>query len=145
MRSDHYRKLERMYLQSNINTSIYNTTTCIISKGKAEIGLSIEPKYFHALHAIHGSVYFKLLDDAAFFAVNSVVEDVFVLTKSYSIHFKRPVTGGRLVARGELKKEGEYAFEATAELLDESGKAVGFGSGEFVKSKVALTPEIGYK
>jgi acyl-coenzyme A thioesterase PaaI-like protein len=36
--------------------------------------------HHHSIHAVHGSVYFKALDDAAFFAVNSLVEDVFVLT-----------------------------------------------------------------
>lgn len=34
---------------------------------------------------------------------------------------------------------------AKSELLNKAGKVVGHGQGEFVKSKVALTPEIGYK
>ena len=50
-----------------------------------EIDLTISDKYFHALNAIHGTVYFKLLYDAAFFAANSVVKDVFVLTSSFNL------------------------------------------------------------
>ena len=145
MNEDHYRKLERMYLAANINTQIFDTTTCEISEGKSEISLQVVPKYFHALHAMHGSVYFKLLDDAAFFAVNSVVKDVFVLTKSFNIHFKRPITGGLITAKGELTEIGDYSFMGKSELLNEDGKVVGFGEGEFVKSKAVLSPEIGYK
>lgn len=145
MSEAHYRKLERMYLSANINTQIFDTTTCKISDGEAEIRLTVVPKYFHALNAMHGSIYFKLLDDAAFFAVNSVVKDAFVLTKSFEIHFKRPVVEGRVLAKGKLlSNEGEVFF-AKSELLDEAGKVVGYGQGEFVKSKVALAPEIGYK
>ncbi|WP_420576732.1 PaaI family thioesterase [Ekhidna sp.] len=144
MSEAHYRKLERMYLSANINTQIFDTTTCKISDGEAEIGLTVVPKYFHALNAMHGSIYFKLLDDAAFFAVNSVVEDVFVLTKSFEIHFKRPVIEGKILAKGELIASAGDSYVAKSELLNEAGKVVGYGQGEFVKSKVALSAEIGY-
>ncbi|MEM1407225.1 MAG: thioesterase, partial [Bacteroidota bacterium] len=83
MNIDHFGKLRNMYLKANINTQIFDTTECQIEYKKATISLTISDKYFHALGAIHGSVYFKLLDDAAFFAVNSIVEDVFVLTTSF--------------------------------------------------------------
>lgn len=145
MNKHHFEKLASMYLSVNVNTQIFDTTTCFISQGKAEISLMVVPKYFHALNAIHGSVYFKLLDDAAFFAVNSIVEDVFVLTKSFNIHFKRPVSEGKIIAKGEVTQTGPTSYEAKAELLNASGKIVGYGSGEFVKSKTELTPEIGYK
>lgn len=59
---DHYRKLQNMYLQANINTMIFDTTTCYISKGQSEITLQLAPKYYHALNAMHGLIYFKLLD-----------------------------------------------------------------------------------
>ena len=35
---------------------------------------------FHAAGAGHGTIYFKMLDDAAFYAANSMVEEQFVLT-----------------------------------------------------------------
>ena len=144
MTKDHFDKLERMYLSANINTQLFDTTTARITDRSAEIGLTISDKYFHALGAIHGSVYFKLLDDAAFFAVNSIVTDVFVLTKSFDIHFKRPVSGGVLRAVGSVVESSDSSFVGKSELLSEEGKIVAHGSGEFVKSKVQLTPEIGY-
>lgn len=144
MNQDHFDKLERMYLSANINTMMFDTTEVKIGKNTAEIGLTISEKYFHALGAIHGSVYFKLLDDAAFFAVNSAVTDVFVLTKTFNIQLKRPVINGKLKAVGTLEESSDYSFIGKSELLNEEGKVVAFGSGEFVKSKVQLTPEIGY-
>ena len=144
MNKAHFEKLERMYLSANINTQIFDSTTCRISEGQSEISLQVVPKYFHALNAMHGSVYFKLLDDAAFFATNSVVQDAFVLTKSFEIHFKRPVIEGKILAKGELLSAEGEVFIAKSELLNEAGKVVGYGQGEFVKSMAKLTPDIGY-
>ena len=100
---EHYKKLERMYLSANLNQEIYKTTTVKIEDEKAQIQLTVEPKYFHALGAAHGSVYFKLLDDAAFFAVNSIVKDVFVLTTNFNINLIKPVSKGVITAIGKVK------------------------------------------
>ncbi len=134
-----------MYLQANVNTKIYTTTKASISKEKAVISIEIEDKYFHALGAIHGSVYFKLLDDACFFAVSSIVEDVFVLTTSFNIHFTKPVSSGKIEAVGKVRFKSKNLFTAEASLYNENGDEVAFGTGDFAKSRIALTPEIGYK
>ena len=142
---EHYRKLERMYLTSKGNTAYYETMTLNISHKKTELTLDISDKYFHALGAIHGSVYFKMLDDAAFFAVNSIVEDAFVLTTSFNINLLRPVSAGKLRAVGQVRFSSRQLFVAEATLYNEAGKEVAFGTGNFAKSKVALSAEIGYK
>ncbi len=144
MSKEHYDKLERMYLQANINTQIFDTTTVRISEEMAQIGLKISNKYFHALGAIHGSVYFKLLDDAAFFAVNSIVKDVFVLTSSFNINLLRPANTGIITAVGKVKFKSRNLFVAEATLYNEDGKEIAFGTGNFTKSKIELSEEIGY-
>ena len=141
----HYRKLERMYLSAPLNNQIYNGITIAVSDQKAELTLKIEEKFFHAAHAIHGSVYFKMLDDAAFFAVNSIVKDVFVYTVSFNVQLLRPVTSGIIRSIGELKFKSTNLFIADSTLFDENGKLVGRGSGNFMKSKIELSQEIGYK
>ena len=145
MNKEHYRKLERMYLESNVNTKIFDTTTAKIGDGIAEIGLDIGDKYFHALGAIHGSVYFKLLDDAAFFAVNSIVEDAFVLTTSFNINITRPANKGTLKAVGKVKFKSRNLFVAESVLYNEDGKEIAFGTGNFAKSKIELSEKIGYQ
>lgn len=145
MIEDHFRKLERMYLQSNIQQEMYETTAIEISKKQAVVSLTIQEKYFHALGAIHGSVYFKLLDDSAFFAVNSVVKDRFVLTTNFNTNLVRPVTGGKLTATGKLQFQSRNLFIAHSSLVDAHGKEVAFGTGHFMKSQIELTEEIGYR
>ncbi len=145
MNLSHFQKLENMYLNANINTMVFDSTTCKITEGRAEIGLSIAEKYFHALGAIHGSVYFKLLDDACFFAVNSIVEDAFVLTTSFNINLIRPANQGKIKAIGDIKHKSRDLYVATATLYNEDGKEIAFGTGNFVKSKILLSADIGYQ
>ena len=142
--NNHYQKLEEMYLKANINTDLYASTTVNIKEGYSEVGLTISKNYFHALGAIHGSVYFKLLDDAAFWAVNSIVHDVFCLTTSFNIHNTKPVSSGKLLAKGTLKFKSKNIFFARSSLFNEKGDEIAFGTGSFCKSKVLLDQSIGY-
>jgi len=142
---EHYKKLENMYLNANFNQEIYQSTKVKFEKELAQIQLTIEPKYFHALSAIHGSVYFKLLDDAAFFAVNSIVEDAFVLTTNFNINLVRPANQGVITAIGKVKFKSRHLYIAESSLVNEEGKEIAFGTGHFAKSKIALTEDIGYK
>ncbi|HEU5165280.1 MAG TPA: PaaI family thioesterase [Chitinophagaceae bacterium] len=134
-----------MYLSAPVNNQLYKGITITISDQMAELTLKIEEKFFHAANAIHGSVYFKMLDDAAFFAVNSIVKDVFVYTVSFNVQLLRPVSSGLIKSTGELKFKSSNLFIADSVLLDENKKLVGRGSGNFMKSKIELTQEIGYK
>lgn len=141
----HFRKLEHMYLSAPVNNQLYKGITIHISREKAELSLKVEEKFFHAARAIHGSIYFKLLDDAAFFAVNSIVRDVFVYTVSLNVQFLRPVSGGIIKSTGELKFKSNNLFIADSNLYDENYKLAGKATGNFMKSKIGLTEEIGYK
>ena len=82
-RDEHHRRLEHMYLSAPANE--YFKPEIRIDEGRAEVRLTVRPDFFHAASAVHGSVYFKLLDDATFFAASSLVDDVFVLTASFNI------------------------------------------------------------
>ncbi len=143
--SIHFRKLERMYLSAPVNKELYEGITMNIANERAELTLKVEPKFFHAANAIHGSVYFKMLDDAAFFAVNSIVEDVFVYTVSFNTQLLRPVSKGIIKAIGELKFKSANLFIADSLLFDENNKLVGRGTGNFMRSRIELTEDIGYK
>jgi len=143
--NDHFTKLANMYLSAPVNTEIYKGISIAIADSRAELTLPINTRYFHAAGAIHGSVYFKLLDDAAFFAVNSLVKDVFVYTVSFNTQLLRPVSGGFVKAIGEVTFKSTNLFIADSLLYDEKGRMVGRGSGNFMRSKIPLSEEIGYK
>jgi uncharacterized protein (TIGR00369 family) len=139
---EHFRRLERMYHSAPINQ--FYQPTIRVASGTAELELPVKPDFFHAAHAIHGSVYFKALDDAAFFAVSSLVTEVFVLTASYNVYLTRPVTEGVLHASGRVVHRSRNLFLAEAELFDGEKRLVARGSGSFMRSTIALTPQVGY-
>lgn len=63
----HYRKLEnRMHLAPLVKLTGARVE---ISRGKAIVRLPVDRKFFHAAGALHGSIYFLALDNAALFAV----------------------------------------------------------------------------
>ncbi len=140
---DHYRKLENMMHGAPIVKLTGARIT--ISKGKSEITLPVKDKLFHAAGALHGSMYFLALDNAAWFAVNSLVPDVFVLTVSFNVYLIRPVDKGIVRAEGRVTNSTRTQFFAEAILYDEDNREIARGSGTFVRGKTKLTPEIGYK
>lgn len=137
MNQTHYTKLEHMYLAAPIN-KFYNPIIKV-EQSKSEIEIPVKNEFFHAANAVHGSVYFKMLDDAAFFAANSIVEDVFVLTGTFETKLLRPVAEGRLIAKGIVVKSSGIKIEALAELFNEKGKLIATGKGVFIKSKILLS------
>ena len=139
--SQHHRRLERMYLAAPINELFKPTIS--ISDGRATIEFEADERFFHAAGALHGSAYFKALDDAAFFAAASVVREVFVLTASFSIELSRRVTGGRLRAEGRLVAQSDKVLEAESVLFN-GDEQVAHGSGTFVPSRIELASALGY-
>lgn len=140
--AEHFAALERMYLAGPINRLYRPHIT--VSEGGAVVEMDVSEDFFHAGRSLHGSVYFKMLDDAAFFAANSLEREVFVLTASFTTRFRRPVTGGRLRAVGRIVEAEGSRYRAEAELFDESGARVAEGSGVFARSRIPLAEAMGY-
>ena len=142
MSTDHYARLENM-----MHSAPFVKLTgarARIQQGEAEITLPVRRELFHAAGALHGALYFLALDNAAFFAVNSLVEDVFVLTTSFTTYLTRPVSDGTVRAVGKVVNQNRTQFIAEAVLFDAEGREIARASGIFMRSKVPLSPEIGY-
>lgn len=139
---EHYRRLERMYVRANSQQFIPSTVE--VGEGRAVVRLPLLQNYFHAGAALHGAYFFKVMDDAAFFAVNSLVTDVLMLTVSFNVFLTRPVTGSSITANGFVVSRTSQMFIAEAVVTDEHGREVGRGIGNFMRSKLPLSPEIGY-
>ncbi|EPG75458.1 hypothetical protein LEP1GSC058_2325 [Leptospira fainei serovar Hurstbridge str. BUT 6] len=132
-----------MYSQAPINRFFQPRLS--ISKGFAELTMEVREDFHHAAGAAHGSVYFKAVDDSAFFAANSLVPDCFVLTSSITLFFLRPIQSGTLIAKGTVVQNSKNLIIAESNLFDERGREIGRGIGSFAKSQILLTPEIGYR
>ena len=140
----HYRKLENMYYSGPINQELYKGVQLLVSHEKAVITQEITSKYFHAGQSLHGSVYFKLLDDAAYFAVQSIIQDAFIYTTTFNIQLLRPVKIGAIKAIGTVTFKSKNLFIADAVLFDEKNREVARGSGNFMKSQLELNESLGY-
>ncbi|GAB3196808.1 uncharacterized protein (TIGR00369 family) [Pontibacter aydingkolensis] len=134
----HYHALEHLYQSASIQETI-SGSTINISHSRAEITLPVIPAYHHGAGAMHGALYFKFLDDAAYFAVASVVRDVFIVTSSFQLNLLRPVSSGEVKAVGILRSIGKTFYIAEATLYNDKGKEVAFGTGQFVRTAQQLT------
>jgi len=141
---EHFERLVRMYDAAPIH-NFYEGIKLSVEENKARIDLEMkDDRYFHAGMSTHGSVYFKLLDDAAYFACQSMILDNFIVTTAFNTQLLRPILGGKIYAEGVMDFESAQMFSATSKLYDEKGRLCGTGHGQFLKSKVALDAVKGY-
>ena len=140
----HWRALEALYASDPVNR-LFRSTLSITGEGTSRIAFDVDEGCFHAAGAAHGTIYFKMLDDAAFYAANTLVSDRFLLTTSFNLHFTKPVRQGRLVAEGRWVSGRRRVLVAEAHLVDEEGEEVGRGTGTFMRSHIPLSGLPGYK
>jgi uncharacterized protein (TIGR00369 family) len=143
MEHPHFETLVAMYDRAPIN-KWFRPRLRIPEEGRAEIEMTVREDFYHAAHAIHGAVYFKALDDATFFAAQSLVTDCFLVTSSFQLYFLRPVSEGQLLARGQVVSRSKRIYVTEGVLCDSRGKEVARGSGTFMPSSIKLGPELGY-
>lgn len=140
----HFRALEALYASAPVN-ALFPSRLEIPGEGRARIRFTIDERVYHAAEAAHGTIYFKMLDDAAFYAANSLVSDRFLLTTGFNLHFTKPLRGGEVVAEGRWISGRRRVFIAEANLIDEDGDEVGRGTGTFMRSHIALSGLPGYR
>ena len=140
----HFRALEALYDSAPIN-QLFESRLLLGKAGEARIEFVVAPTAFHAAGAAHGTVYFKMLDDAAFYAANSLVSDRFLLTTAFNLHFTKPMQAGPAVAEGRWVSGRRRVFVAEARILDASGEECARGTGTFLRSHIALANLPGYR
>lgn len=126
-------------------TNAYFRPEIRIAEGTAEVRLVVRSDFFHAASAVHGSVYFKLLDDATFFAASSLVDDVFLLTTSFNLYFLRPISAGVMTARGTVVSRSSRLLIGEGVIVNDDGKEIARGTGTFMPSRTRLDERLGYR
>ncbi len=140
----HRRALENLYASAPIN-GLFESRIAITHEGRARIEFLVDQRVYHAAGAAHGTVYFKMLDDAAFYAANTLVTDRFLLTTSFNMHFVRPVRKGWVTAEGRWISGRRRVLVAESRLIDAGGEEIGRGTGTFMRSRIALSGLAGYR
>jgi uncharacterized protein (TIGR00369 family) len=140
----HYRALESLYRRAPVNR-LFQSELEIVEEGFARIRFEVEEGVYHAAGAAHGTIYFKMLDDAAFYACNSLVTDRFLLTTAFNLLFTRPLRAGPVVAEGRWASGKRRVYVADARLIDSTGEEAARGTGTFMRSHIPLSGLDGYR
>ncbi|WP_445191288.1 PaaI family thioesterase [Sphingomonas sp. Tas61C01] len=140
----HFRALESLYAAAPINR-LFASRLEIPEPGIARISFDLDERHFHAAGAVHGTSYFKMLDDAAFYAANSLVTDRFLLTTAFNLLFTKPLKAGPVVAEGRWASGRRRVFVADARLIDADGEEAARGTGTFMRSQIPLGELPGYR
>jgi uncharacterized protein (TIGR00369 family) len=139
----HFRALESLYAAAPINR-LFESVLEIPEGGISRIRFTIDERVFHAAGAAHGTSYFKMLDDAAFYAANSLVTDRFLLTTQFNLLLTKPLGPGPVIAEGRWVSGQRRVFVAEARLIDATGEEAARGTGTFMRSRIPLATLPGY-
>lgn len=108
----HLRGLEALYQSAPIN-QLFESRLDLPFAGQSRIHFTVSNSAFHAAGAAHGTLYFKMLDDAAFYAANGLVTDRFLLTTAFNLHFTRPMREREMIAEGRWISGKRRVFVAS--------------------------------
>ncbi|MGZ3249061.1 MAG: PaaI family thioesterase [Croceibacterium sp.] len=140
----HFAALEALYASAPVN-ALFESRLTIPAEGRSRIEFTIDERFHHAANAAHGTIYFKMLDDAAFYAANSLVTDRFLLTTAFNLHFTKPIRTGPVVAEGRWVSGRRRVFVAEARLIDAEGDEIGRGTATIMRSRIPLSSLAGYR
>lgn len=140
----HWSALESLYASAPVNR-LFTSELTITGEGRSRIDFIVDESVHHAAGAAHGTLYFKMLDDAAFYAANTLVTDRFLLTTSFNLHFSRPIRKGPVIAEGRWISGKRRVLVAEARLIDDEGEEIGRGTGTFMRSHIPLSGLPGYR
>jgi len=127
-----------MYLAAPCNQ--YYEPGIKVSEGEAEIVIPVQKKFLDAAGSVHGSVFHRAMNDAALFAVNSVIPKQLVLSTDFNIQLTGSTAEGELVARGRVIGASEEHCLAEAVVLDSKRilPVAAYLEGEFGLSGIYL-------
>ncbi len=136
MKTRHHRALENMYFQSPIN-AIY-PSSIEVEERTATITMKVKPEYCHVLGTIHGSIYFKLLDDSAAFAACSINDEHPMLTMSFTTDISSPVSSGTIRASGRVVTVDGNKIYTESVMYDDKNSETARGTGLFIPAKITF-------
>jgi uncharacterized protein (TIGR00369 family) len=139
----HFRALESLYRHAPVN-GLFESRLEIVEQGFARISFEVAEALYHAAGAAHGTLYFKMMDDAAFYACNSLVTDRFLLTTAFNLLFTRPLRAGPATVEGHWASGKRRVFVGEARLIDSDGRLAASGTGTFMRSHIPLSGLPGY-
>lgn len=95
------------------------------TRGAATLSMSARPELERFGGIMHGGALASLADSASAFAVLSTLKGgEQTVTVDLTLHYLRPVTGGRLTAHARVLRGGRRIATVSVEIFNESGALV---------------------
>ena len=103
-----------------------------------------DKRFFHGAGAAHGASTSRAWT-TQLFCRELMVEDRFVLTSNFNLYMLAPVSAGMIRSVGKVVSGGGSSFLAESVLYNDQDEEIARGSGMFIRSKMRLDPEMGYR
>ena len=101
--------------------------------GRATFAVTFRPEHLQN-GVMHGGVVASLVDSACAAAAISLIHpEAYATSVNLQVAYLKPVTGGRLTARGECLRAGRRVLFCEARVWDEGGELVATGSSQLVR------------
>ena len=109
--------------------------TVRLERGAAVFSLEIRPELTRMEGIAHGGAIASLLDTASAFAVLSLLgPGEQTVTVDLTLHFLRPVSGGRLEAAAKVLRAGRRVLTVSIEASDSAGRLVATALTTYLRS-----------
>ena len=106
-----------------------------LERGASVLSLEVRPELTRMEGIVHGGAIASLLDSASAFAVLSLLRpEEQTVTVDLTLHFLRPVTGGRIEARAKVLRAGRRVVTVSIEATDSAGKLVATALTTYLRS-----------
>jgi uncharacterized protein (TIGR00369 family) len=93
---------------------------CEIKSGEVSVCLDVRDELKQNQNVVHGGAVASLIDTAAAFAIlTTLAPDERVTTTDLTIHYLRPITGGRLIATARIVRAGRRVLVVNVEVDNE--------------------------
>lgn len=105
-----------------------------ISRGEVSIHLEVRDELRQNQGVVHGGAVASLIDTAAAFAVLTQLElNERVTTTDLTIHYLRPISGGRLTATARIVRGGRRLFVLSVEVTNDQQVPVASAVTSYIK------------
>ena len=95
---------------------------CEIKSGEVSVCLDVRDELKQNQNVVHGGAVASLIDTASAFAIlTTLAPDERVTTTDLTIHYLRPITGGRLIAKARIIRAGRRVFVVNVD-VDNDGR-----------------------
>ena len=133
-------KLEKIYRSAPIRETL-NSDIWYDNEYRAHFKLVYKPDFCHGLGDIHGGIISALIDNATWFTVAASYPNRWLATTELHTYMLKPAKRSNLYSEGFIVSKGVKLAVARAEVKNEEGTVIAFGSATIYISNIEFDEE----